>query len=66
MKADAPSWGRALASAGCVIYAGRHWDVPCTTGLLSFKISKKDCFMSGGLVQQAYQVLKTTKRLLRE
>ena len=27
--ADAPSWGRALASA---FYAGNHWGMPCTIG----------------------------------
>ncbi len=28
-----PSWGRALASAGFVIYAGHHRDMPCTIRL---------------------------------
>ena len=32
-RADAPSWGRALASAGFVIYAGNHQVVPCTIDL---------------------------------
>ena len=33
IRADVPSWGRALASAECVIYAGNHWGMPCTIGL---------------------------------
>ena len=33
IRADAPAWGRALASAGSVTYAGNHWGMPCTLGL---------------------------------
>ena len=31
-RADAPSQGRVLASAGTQTYARNHWDVPCTIG----------------------------------
>ena len=37
----APSWGRALASAGFVIYAGNHWGVPCTISLSRPNQSKR-------------------------
>ena len=42
-RADAPSWGRALVSAGCVIYAGNHRDGPCTKGLSRLN-QKLACF----------------------
>ena len=37
---DAPSWGRALASAESVIYAGNYWSMCCTTGLSRLKTKK--------------------------
>ena len=36
-RANGPSWGRASASAGPVIYAGGHWGMPCTIGLPGHK-----------------------------
>ena len=32
-RADAPSWGRVITSAGFAIYAGKHWGKPCTVRL---------------------------------
>ncbi len=32
-RVDAPSWSRALTSAGLVIYAGNHWGMPYLIGL---------------------------------
>ena len=40
-RADAPSWGRASASAGSITYAGNHWGVPSTISLSSPKKKKK-------------------------
>ncbi len=31
-RVDAPSWSRALTSAGLVIYAGNLWGMPYTIG----------------------------------
>ncbi len=31
-RADAPSWGRALALAQMYFYASNHWGMPCTLG----------------------------------
>jgi len=37
-RADAPSWGRALALAGMYVYAGNHWGMPCTLGQSQLKL----------------------------
>ena len=37
IKADAPSWGRASASAGFVIHAGNHQGEPCTLSLSNLR-----------------------------
>ena len=46
-RADAPSWSRALASAGFVIYAGKHQGVPCTIRLAGL-IEKWWCQLGQG------------------
>ncbi len=48
-RADAPSWGRALASAAFAIYAGNHQGMPCTIGLAGliekwwYQLGQGDC-----------------------
>ncbi len=41
-KSGVPSWGRALASAGFVLYAGNHRGMPCTISLLKTKWIKEN------------------------
>ncbi len=41
-RADAPSWGRTLASAGRVIHAGNHRGMPCVTNLSGLHYGHKN------------------------
>ncbi len=51
-RADAPSWGRALALAGMPLYAGNHRGMSCTIGQSQSHQKDVKCTFCGPLKTQ--------------
>ncbi len=65
-RAGAPSWGRALASAGLVIYVGNHQGMPCTAGLSGLNQNACDapCLLLWDLVESRREEGRFPERAL--